>query len=150
MRTTICLLVCVGLGLSAIGCSRPSAASAGKNETTPSSAASVEQPKSAESSDRMTGKWSGDTAVYGYKFTTGFDFKPYGRVFWKQKGDFGLDNDGGGSYTVKRIEGERYTLRMVNDLSPDESFGWVIIFKDADTFTITGFDDMPITVKRVK
>lgn len=102
---------------------------------------------------RLHGKWAGDTE-YFVTFNTAFEFQSNGRVFWKQtfpEAAFGVKLppvEGSGTWTVTRVEGDRYTLTMVNDLSPGEKHGWVIVFNGKDEFTVTGFDDMPITVKR--
>ena len=95
----------------------------------------------------LIGKWKGSTTFF-LNFTTEFDFQRDGRVFWYQDfGDFG-DNRGAGTWEVTRVEGDRYTIEMHNDLDPDEAWGWVIEFNGDHEFTITGYDDMPITVQR--
>lgn len=98
----------------------------------------------------LLGEWKGTSdLIFGLKFTTEFDFHRNGRVFWYQDfGDLG-DNRGAGTWKVTRVEGDRYTIEMHNDLDPDEAWGWVIEFDGNDEFTITGYDDMPITVQRV-
>jgi hypothetical protein len=39
---------------------------------------------------------------------------------------------------------------MGNDLSPKETWGRVVTVRDPDRFTTTGFDDVPITVRRAR
>jgi hypothetical protein len=127
------------------------------------------QAKKAAPADRVHGKWSGVTkaemsGVTG-KIAVDFEFKPDGRVFWKEKirietgipgGNkegpvvFEDAGEGSGTYTVTRVEGDRFTLKLTNDLEPGRSFGWVVVFKGPDQITVTGFEDVPVTVQRKK
>jgi hypothetical protein len=97
----------------------------------------------------LLGEWKGAGTYLFLDFTTEFDFRSNGRVFWYQDlGDLG-GNRGAGTWEVTRVEGDRYTIEMHNDLDPDEAWGWVVEFNGRDEFTISGFDDIPITVQRV-
>lgn len=132
-------------------------------KTTPTST------KTKTGADRLHGKWSGVTTISQYgvtlKLTVTFDFKPDGRVFWKEKIEvvtqipggneaeaFSIQDssEGSGTYKITRIEGDRFTLKLTNDLDPDRTFGWVVVFKGQDQITVTGFEDVPVTVQRKK
>jgi hypothetical protein len=98
----------------------------------------------------LIGEWMGKTE-WVITFTTRFEFARDGRVFWHQ--DFGAIApaiEGTGTWRVQSAAGTRYTLEVVDALRPDETWGWVIVFNGDDEFTITGYDDMPITVHRQK
>jgi hypothetical protein len=102
---------------------------------------------------KIVGKWKGKTSAGIVSCVTTFDFQKNGRVFWNQ--DFGKDfedlfNEGSGNWRVERVEGDRYTLQYVPDSEPDRTYGWILVFKGEDKFTITEFADAAITVTRQK
>jgi hypothetical protein len=97
-----------------------------------------------EHSSRLVGEWSGTTKG-ATTFTTRLEFEPDGRVLWHQDSE-----EGAGTWRVKRVDGVRYTLEVLNDVQPDRKWAWVMAFNGDDEFTITGFDTVPITVQRQK
>lgn len=147
-----------------------SKADKGKGDTRKSSATEVKSGKTETTAtapkkgkERLHGKWSGITKVEQFGVTmqldAKFEFKPDGRVFWHEKAALVNDQnapvfetavEGSGTYTITRIEDDRFTLKLSNDLDPDRTFGWVITFKGQDQITVTGFEDVPVTVQRKK
>lgn len=101
-----------------------------------------------EHPSRLLGTWEGQTA-WIITFTTRFEFQEDGRVSWHQDfGDVAPDKSGSGAWRVEHVEGDRYALEIKYDDDPDPTRPWNIVFQGEDEFTVTGFDDIPITVQR--